>query len=89
MTVFDKFVRNMVVFFVGGFVIGMLMLYISPWFITFFFLFVIVSNYYSMNLRCPNCQKRALYDFIPWIPQKCKHCGFSFVDEDVKTEEKK
>lgn len=89
MTILDKYVRTIILNYVSLFVFGALSFLISHWFAVPFLLFLIYNLYCAKSLRCPRCGKRAPYLFIPWVPQNCKNCGFSFVEEDVEEEEKR
>jgi hypothetical protein len=61
-------------------------MYLTPYFLIPLFTVLGLLGYYSMSIRCPNCQKpvlfnpkrflkREIYIWTPKIPDSCTKCG--------------
>ena len=81
-----KLVILLIIWFVGGFILGIATVEISELFLIPLLLLALVLGLWINTMKCPKCGKPVTYNPIkifgvniyfwtPWIPKKCSKCG--------------
>ena len=73
--------------FVGGFSLIVLCVHLSRWYSVILLLLFLGIAFYTMSLKCPNCNKPVLNNPVrvfgiemwlttAWMPKKCSKCSY-------------
>jgi hypothetical protein len=77
---------SIIAWFVLGLPLLLLSLVVSGFFFIPIMALMLAVGSYTLSLRCPNCNARAIYNpirvlglqiwcYTPWIPSECSRCG--------------